>query len=320
VAERVAVLLMDYGAPSSDDEVRPFIGALLSDPGMLPLPWGPRQLLAWWIAWKRAGKVRDRYRAVGGSPLPQAVGALACALGDRLGDSFAVRPAYCFAAPRIDAVVAELADEGVRRVLGVPLFPQRSTVTSDSCQRLLLAATRRHGLEAGLTRDFPTSDGLVDALADGLLPLVGQRTHVLMVAHGLPRRLAQAGDPYPERVRETAEALASRLPLGQPWSLAFQSRMGRAEWTGPYLEEQLERLAGEGVRELVLAPLSFAVENLETRWDLDHQATRLAEQLGMRRVARAPTPGAHPAFHDLLHALVHHGVRRSGWSIERGEA
>ncbi len=318
--EGPALLLMDYGAPGDDAQVRPFIASLLSDPAILPLPWGLRQGLAQGIARRRASKVRERYRAIGGSPLPAAVQALSDALAARMGEPFLVRPAYCYAPPRIDRVVEELAEQGIRRVVGVPLFPQRSTVTSDVCQRLLLEAATRRGLSATLCGDFAEAPGFVQALAEGLMPLLGEGSHVLMVAHGLPQRLERAGDPYPELVRATARALAARLPEGAGWSLAFQSRLGPAAWTGPYLEEELMRLAREGVRDLVLLPLSFACENLETRWDLDRVAAERAAELGIERFARAPAPAASPAFLDMLEAHVRAVVMGSGWCpFEGGE-
>jgi len=315
----VAVLLMDYGAPGSDEQVRPFIASLLSDAAILPLPWGLRHGLAQFIALRRAPKVRGRYASIGGSPLPAAVDALARALDARLHPNVLVRPAYCHSSPGVETVVAELAEQGVGRVLGLPLFPQRSWTTSDVCQRRLLAATRRSGLVASVTPDFADAPGFLAALAAGLLPLLQSRSHVLMVAHGLPQRLERAGDPYPNRVRESAEALAALLPAGTPWSLAFQSRLGPTAWTGPYLEDELERLAAEGVRDLVLQPLSFAVENLETCWDLDHVASARAAELGIPRVARAPAPADQAAFLDMMEAHARAALRASGWCPEGGE-
>lgn len=315
----VAVLLMDYGAPATDAEVRPFIASLLSDPAILPLPIGLRQVLAHGIAARRAPKVVERYRTIGGSPLPAAVQALAVDLAERLEHRVLVRPAYCHAAPRIDTVAAELAGEGVKRVLGLPLFPQRSWTTSDVCQRLLLAAAARCGLAAALTPDFATEPGYLGALAAGLHPLLQAGSHVLMVAHGLPERLERAGDPYPARVRQSAEALAAGLPTGVSWSLAFQSRLGPARWTGPYLDDELGRLAAAGVQDLVLQPLSFATENLETRWDLDQVAAARAAELGIGRAARALTPAGQVAFLDMLEALARRALRGSGWCSDGGE-
>ncbi len=314
-----ALLLMDYGAPGTDAEVRPFIASLLSDPAILPLPPGLRQALAHGIALRRAPRVTRRYQAIGGSPLPAAVQALADALGERMGPPFEVRPAYCHAAPQIPAVLAELAEAGVERVVGLPLFPQRSFTTSDLCQRLLLEAATRFGLAATVAPDFAVASGFVQAVTEGLLPLLGPASHVLMVAHGLPQRLERAGDPYPTRVRESAEAVARLLPVGLPWSLAFQSRLGPAAWTGPYLEDELERLATEGARDLVLLPLSFACENLETLWDLDRVAAERAVELGISRVVRAPAPAERPAFLDMLEAHARETLRSAGWCPSGGE-
>ena len=309
----LALLLMDYGAPSTDAQVRPFIASLLADPAILPLPAGLRQGLAHGIALRRAPKVVERYRAVGGSPLPAAVQALAQELGERLDSRVVVRPAYCHAAPRVDAVVAELAAAGVQRVLGLPLFPQRSWTTSDVCQRLLLAAAPRHGMAAAIAPDFATEPGFIETLAAGLRPLLRASSHVLLVAHGLPERLERAGDPYPARVRESAQALAATLPAGTPWSLAFQSRLGPTAWTGPYLGDEIARLAAEGVQDLILQPISFATENLETRWDLDRVACGQATELGIARVVRAPAPAGQAAFMDMIEAHARRALRSSGW-------
>ncbi len=308
-----ALLLMDYGAPGTDDEVRPFIASLLSDPSILPLPPGLRQGLAHYIALRRAPKVTERYRAIGGSPLPAAMETLAEELRSRFPEPFIVRVACCHARPRIAAVLDELEQAGVGRVVGIPLFPQRSYTTSDLCRRELMEGAARRRMSATVCADFATRTGFVRALAAGVEPLLRPGSRVLMVAHGLPRRLERAGDPYPGRVRETAEALAAKLPADTPWSLAFQSRLGPAEWTGPYLEDELARVAAEGVEDLVLVPLSFVCENLETRWDLDKVATELATELGVARVARAPAPASQPAFQEMLEDHARTAVRAAGW-------
>ncbi len=309
----LAVLLMDYGAPASDEQVRPFIASLLADPAILPLPPGLRHGLAWFIAARRAPRVAVRYQAIGGSPLPAAVSQLARAVDRRLGSEIAALPAYCHAAPRIGEVVAQLARDGCQRVVGLPLFPQRSWTTSDVCERLLERAAAREGLSVAMAPAFSKQPGLLSALAAGTLPLLGPGCHVLMVAHGLPERLEQRGDPYVTQVRRTAALLAAELPEGTAWSLAFQSRLGPAAWVRPYLEDEIQRLASEGLRHLVLVPLSFACENLETRWDLDTVAAEQARELGIARFDRCPAPAEQPAFLDLLAELARSTASQAGW-------
>lgn len=315
--QKTAVLLMDYGAPTCDAEVRPFIASVLKEPRVLGLPWGARQLLATYISVRRASKVRERYTAIGGSPLPQAVQALANQLEMGLGPEFSVRPAYCHANPKIGYIVEQLAKEGITRVIGLPLFPQRSWTTSDVCQQQLVKASKHHGLECEWVPEYPTELGLIAAHHQHIMPLLNPQTHVLMVAHGLPKRLEDAGDTYPSRIRMTANAIAAKLPEGQSWSLAFQSRVGKAEWTGPYLNDEISRLANDGVKEIAFIALSFATENLEVCWDLDREALGTANSLGIERVVRSPQPSTHPQFQQLLKELVQGAIERAGWRADR---
>ncbi len=318
---RTGVLLMDYGGPSSVEELEAFIGSVLSDPAILPAPGPVRRLAARAIARRRAAAVAARYRAIGGgSPVPEEVGRLARAVGAALGPRFAVRPAYRHAAPAIPAVLAELVADGVTRAVALPLFPQHSWTTTGSCLAVLRGAAPALGVAVAEAPSFPTEEGFVAAVAQGVRERLTPGAHVLMVAHGLPRRNERRGDPYVGEVRRTAEAVAARLPRGTRWSLAFQSRVGPARWVRPYLDEELARLGGAGAPPVVVAPVAFAVENLETRWDLDREAASLAERLGLAGFARAPAPGRHPAFVDGLARLVRRAAEGAGWTAAGGRA
>jgi|GEM_PF-2972119 len=314
--QKTAVLLMDYGAPTTDEEVRPFIASVLTEPCVFGLPWGIRHILANFIALMRSSKVTARYNAIGGSPLPEEVQELADQLEADLGSEFSVRPAYCHAKPKISDVVEQLSSEGITRVVGLPLFPQRSWTTSDVCEKQLVKASKKHGLEYGWVPEYPTEPGLIDAHYQGVLPLLTPSTHVLMVAHGLPKKLERAGDHYPSRIRDTAAEIAAKLPEDQPWSLAFQSRVGPAEWTGPYLDDEIVRLADTGVKDIAFIALSFATENLEVCWDLDREALTDANALGINRVVRSPQPSKHPLFQKLLRDMIHVAVGKIG--LEEG--
>jgi len=118
-----------------------------------------------------------------------------------------------------------------------------------------------------------------------------------------------------EEVGRTAEALVSRLPSGTTCSLAFQSRLGPVEWTRPYLTDEIERLAGEGVRSLVVVPVSFVADCLETTYELAIEVAALAREAGIASYRVAPAPGAHPAFIDELADLVRDAARWAGWMV-----
>ncbi len=301
----IGVVLTDLGGPSDPDEVRPFLISLLSDPAVLRLPAIPRTILARLIARRRQATALERYRLIGGeSPVHREVAAQASALQHRLGPGFRVRHAFRHSAPRAGEVLGELAREGTTRVVAVPLFPQRSFTTWDSCVNDLARQARGLGLAWSATSSFPEGEGYHRALRHGVEPLLERAEHLLLVAHGLPVSHIRRGDPYLDEVWRTARKLGAWLPRDRSWTLAFQSRLGPVRWIGPYLEDEIGRLARRGVRSLAVVPLSFTCENLETLYDLDREAADLARDRGIATYLRAPAPGSHPGLIDQLAELI----------------
>jgi ferrochelatase len=200
--------------------------------------------------------------------------------------------------------LASLADRGVRRVVALPAYPQYSKTTSGSAVAELAREARRLGLKMRSVDAYPEGAGYVEALLDLAKTCCRASSHVVVTAHGLPKKLVQLGDPYVEHVRRTYAALTKGFPSGCTSSLAFQSRLGPVEWTRPYLVDEVKRLADAGVRDLVVLPVSFACENLETLYELDREVAGLARAHGIERYCRVPVPGCHPAFIDELAGLV----------------
>jgi ferrochelatase len=132
--------------------------------------------------------------------------------------------------------------------------------------------------------------------------LAGKNARVLFVAHGIPERSVRRGETYPEDVKRTAEAIIERGPDEIEWSLAFQSKIGPVEWTRPYLEDELARFA-LSPEPLVVMPLSFAADCLETLYDLDIVAMEKAREKGIRTVVRVPAFNDDPSFaRELVNA------------------
>ncbi len=142
--------------------------------------------------------------------------------------------------------------------------------------------------------------------------------HLLFTAHGLPVRVIERGDPYVEQVERTVEALTARLGSSLPVSLAFQSRLGPVEWVGPHIDDEIRRLAAEGVRTLVAAPVTFTCENLETLWDLDREMAELSRSCGIETWRRAPAPGTSEDLIDQLARLVTERASGAGWLDDKG--
>lgn len=312
--ERTGVVLMNLGGPGSLEEIGAFLRCLLSDKKVVSLPWPLRPLLASLIAWRRTPKVAEHYRAIGGkSPIDDQTRAQAKALEESLGNGFVVRHAFSHSPPGAAQVLAELAALNIKRVVGLPAYPQFSLTTSGTALARLRQAAEELDISLAATPSFPAGPGYLEAVIAKARPLLQASSHVIFSAHGLPQRLVSKGDPYLDEVRKSVASLAAMLPYDMPYTMAFQSRLGPIEWLRPYLREELERLGREGCGQVLVIPISFVCENLETLYELDIEMAALAEESGIRSYVRTPTPGCHPAFIGELALLVRQAARSAGW-------
>ncbi len=279
-AADTAVVLVNLGTPehANTAAVRRYLSEFLHDRRVVDMNrwlWCP--LLHFGILPLRSGKVAHKYASVWlpeGSPLAVHTRRLAEAVQREL-PQLRVLHAMRYGKPSWKQLLQELREQGVRRVLALPLYPQYSTTTTASVGDVLAAA---QGLDTRMVADYHTDPDWVAAVADSIRR---HRTahdggeHLLFSFHGLPQRLAAAGDPYPRQCEASARAIAQALGLpDSAWSLSYQSRFGRERWLEPATQDSLRALAARGVREVdVIAP-GFAVDCLET---LEEVAIMLAE-------------------------------------------
>ncbi len=302
---KTGVALLQMGGPASTEEIRPFLENLFSDPAILSIPVGfIRRMLARRIAKKRAPKVIPRYEAIGGaSPILKETRKQAKALEERLG--LPVRVAMRYSFPRAEDAANDLAALGATQVVALPLYPQYCRATSrSSLEDFRRAADGRFSLLE--IESYPKLPGFLRPMAEDIRKHLGTLDNpvVLFTAHGLPERAVKKGDPYPEEVASTVKALESLLPAGTRTKLAFQSRLGPVKWMKPYLDETVESLGRAGEKELVVVPIAFVGEHIETLHELDIELRELAEASGVERFERVPTVGVHPEFIDGLAELV----------------
>ena len=279
-----AVVLMAYGSPASAEDVRPYLedvrgGRPVSDEAVAELV--------------------GRYRRIGGrSPLDEVTEAQRAALERELGLPVFVGMKHW--RPRIaEAVEAALA-AGATRIVGLVLAPHYSRLLVGGYRERLEQALAGRA-ELVLIESWHDHGPFLDVLADRLR---GADAWVVFTAHSLPERILAEGDPYREQLLETSRLVAERAGLGRRWSFAFQSASATGEpWLGPDVLEELERLSGDGAREVLLAPVGFVSDHLEILWDLDVEARGRAEELGIE-VARIESLNDDPAFVRALVALV----------------
>lgn len=273
-APHTAVLAVNLGTPQTPTApaVRRYLAEFLSDPRVVSIPallWKP--LLYGLILPLRSGRSAAKYAQVWlpeGSPLMVYTRRLAEAMQTLMPD-LTVRHAMRYGAPALTTELDRLAAEGVRRVVVLPLYPQYSTTTTASIEDQLRQWQPRHpGVTVTLVRDYAVDPQWVDAVAGSIRTWWdqhGRGDKLLFSFHGIPQRLADAGDPYPQRCEASAQAIADALGLAAgEWQLAYQSRFGREKWLQPYAEPTLWALAEAGTKQIDVVCPGFATDCLET--------------------------------------------------------
>lgn len=312
--KQIAAVLLSMGGPSGSHDVEPFLTNLFSDEAILPLPGPARRLLARRIAHRRAPHALERYQLLGGSsPIHGYTAQQVRQLQGVLGDEWHVTHCFRYTEPFSGEVVRELVARGVRTAVLLSTYPQRSHTTIDSSVKHFLAAARPATLDCRTVTSHPVDPEFVGALARLTrrgLDEAGESAVVVMTAHGLPRRNVRRGDPYVAEVTATAQALGRALPPGVEWRLAFQSRLGPVRWVEPHLDETLTRMGAAGTQAVVVVPISFTSEHLETLIELDHEMREKASEAGIGTFVRVPVVGLTAEYIGMLARLARTEVRR----------
>lgn len=303
-----AILLVNMGGPSNIGEIRGYLNSIFRDPAILPLPGLLRNPLAGFISGKRAPKVAERYNLIGGgSPLPKWTEKLRDLIAAEMGNSDkTILHAFRYSHPTIESALNGMNNGKIDELILLPLFPHRTGAMTGSVEK---EAARICGLKNIKLKSVPAwgnREEILSIWSDYIgeeIIKIPSDTFVLFVAHGIPLRDVNRGDDYPHQVRKTVEALANRLPDGLEWSLSFQSKVGPVKWTGPYLEDEIVR-GSKTANNLLLVPLSFVADCLETLYDLDIVAPQLAKDAGFDTVKRVRVFNDDPRFARALATFV----------------
>jgi len=313
-APGTAGLAVNQRAPGTPTApaVRRYLAEFRSDPRVVAIPpilWKP--LLYGLILPLRSGRSAAKYAQVwlpDGSPLMVYTRQLAQAM-QALMPNVRVRHAMRYGAPALTAELDRLAAEGMRRIVVLPLYPQYSTTTTASIEDQVRAWQPRHpAVTVTLVRDYAVDPDWVAAVAGSIQQAWqqhGRGEKLVFSFHGIPQRLADAGDPYPQRCEASARAIADALGLpDDAWQLTYQSRFGREKWLQPYAEPTLWAMAGRGVRRIDVVCPGFATDCLET---LEEVALGFTETLAAR--------GAQMRYIPCLNAAPEHALALSRLSI-----
>ena len=311
---KTAVLLLNMGGPDSLDAVRPFLKNLFMDPAIISAPPLIRRPLANILSVRRARKIRPRYALIGGrSPICEITSQQAQALGRELGPRFGpILPAFSYWHPFISESVSKAHHEGASDLVALSLYPQYCSATTGTCLEDLSLVLPGKLFESSLTviDSWANHPLYLDALTATALEALervpeDRRDDAVIVfsAHGVPENLINRGDSYLDETRLTVAGVVERLG-NRPHELAFQSRLGPVKWLEPSLPGMLRTLASRGAPPLVIIPVSFVSDHIETLYELDIQHRKIAEDLGFTIFERAPALNTRPDFIKALAQLV----------------
>ena len=333
---RVGVLLLNLGGPERIQDVKPFLYNLFSDPEIIRLPVAAMQKpFAWLISSLRSGKSQQAYRSIGGgSPLRRITKQQARELQSNLRQKGVDATSYVamrYWHPFTESAVADLKADGVDQVVVLPLYPHFSISTSGSSfrelQRLRNTDPAFSRLPIRCIRSWYDHPGYIQALANLIAREIQAcedpaTAHIFFSAHGVPKSYVEdAGDPYQLEIvacsKLILEQLRQQLGHSNPFTLAYQSRVGPVEWLKPYTEDALQELGEQGVKDLVVVPISFVSEHIETLEEIDIDYRELATAAGVKNFRRVPALDTDPAFIAALTDLVEQAMAETAINLDQ---
>ncbi|MBI4165541.1 MAG: ferrochelatase [Acidobacteria bacterium] len=319
----MAVVVFQLGGPDSLQAVEPFLFNLFSDPDIIDFPFArlARPTLARLISSHRARHVEEHYASIGGkSPIRELTEFQARALERSLREIHGLDARVIVAMRYWHPLTADAAEQVARgdfaRLVLLPLYPQYSKTTTGSS----LNEWRREWARAG-KGPIPTSvvedyhdqpaylDAVVEKIKEGLCRFhnaasSADAVHLVFSAHGVPVRFTEAGDPYQEQIEATTRLVMTRGGWQNPHTLCYQSRVNPGKWLEPSLTETLHSLAAAGSMRLLVVPISFVTDHVETLAEIDIEARALAARLGIEQFELMPALNDSPAFIRALADLV----------------
>lgn len=324
----VGVILAQIGTPDapSAKAVRPYLKRFLSDRRIIdyhPLLWQP--LLRGIILRTRPRRSAKLYQEIWmkeGSPLLVHSRAQQTALQSLLGSRYQVELGLAYSEPSMQQAFRKLEAAGITRIIVLPLFPQYSSTTTASVyEAASYAALGRHSRSGQVSKRFVPALRFIEAYHDApdyilamkslLLRKLGELDeepdYYILSFHGIPRRYAETGDPYPQQCHETGRLLAEAMNWApERWQISFQSRFGPEKWVGPSTADTLKELSGRGIRRPMIFSPGLVTDCLETLHELAVEGRELFASGGgtAENLTVAPCLNDHPEWIDFLAQMV----------------
>ncbi len=312
----IGVVLLNLGGPDEIKSVSPFLYNLFSDRQIIKL--GPQFLqkpIAKIISTFRAKKTKAMYGAIGGgSPILPITIEQASELENSLNSStlsphsltFKVYVGMRYWYPFIKDTVKQIYEDGIRKIVALSLYPHYSITTTGSAFAELVRTLKDYPIQCFPVRAWPENHFYVDALLDRVqegLNRFDKDGHILFSAHSLPVSFIKNGDPYVDELNKTIRQIRLKLPKNIKCHLSYQSKSGPVKWLEPSTEEMIRNLSSNGAKHVLVIPISFVSDHIETLYEIDILYKDFAKKHGII-LDRIESLNTHPLFIEALKSLV----------------
>ena len=297
------ILLINMGSASSEKEMKTFLCRMFNDPAILPLPLVLRKMVAFMISSLRYKKSWTKYQQIGGSPLKESMNSINEALSTEVGKEYLVYNTYSYSEPLIKEGVEYFTKEGIEEIIVLPLYPQSSISTTVSVTREILKLSSDKKVTFNFRNEFYSNTSFISFWKELINDTIRKNNLtsplLLFSAHSIPQKHIEQGDHYVQEIEETAQLIAEGMKLS--YKVSFQSKMGKVKWVEPDTKSVLKELSSQKAQDIIIIPISFVTENLETLYDLDQDIIPFGrDQLKIKNLCRVVIPPCHPLLVKAL--------------------
>ena len=315
---KVGVLLFNLGGPETLSDVKPFLYRLFSDPEIIHVKFSPlRKAIAYTIATLRRKTSEGYYSQIGGgSPLRRLTEEQARALERELrgrGRDVETFVGMCTWHPFLREAIDKIEKANIDSLVILPLFPQYSVTTTGSGFAVLRQLIDRHPefkkRDVQWIRSWPDHPTYIQSFVQSIQRELDkfdnpEKVHLIFSAHSIPASYVRNGDPYLDQTKTTVERIMDRLGRRNPYQLSFQSKIGPVKWLEPFTNNVIVELGKQGVDDVLVVPVSFVSEHIETLYELDILYKKIAAQAGVGNFQRVPALNSDPTFIRALADIV----------------
>jgi ferrochelatase len=320
---KLGVLVFNLGGPESLRDVKPFLYRLFSDPEIIRIRWSPlRKVVAYAIATLRKNKSQGYYKLIGGgSPLRRLTEEQSAALESELrrrGLDAQCFVGMCTWKPLLSEAVQRVEQSNVDRLVIMPLFPQYSFTTTragtEALRKLLGKSASLKALNTTWISTWAEHPTYIESFCSSIERELAKfsepdKVQLLFSAHSIPESYVREGDPYLDQTKASVERIMDRLGRKNPYQLSFQSKIGPVKWLEPATNTVLVEYGKRGVANVLVVPISFVSEHIETLYELDILYQKVAKDAGIPNFRRVPALNSDPLFIRALADIVQESLQ-----------